>query len=889
MKRHALISLLFLGTLIALIALIGSVHATNVLNIKEHHPTPSAFTDPSGTYDGYIPGTMITFHIHLNVTASTAGNPPLSISNFNITDNLPNLAGSGPLYMTYVSGSQNSNSSAGAAAFTDFGNGTLFWDFGAGPFTTPVEAPPPFSTTTNLYTASITFNATVNSNVPDNTFLTNEGVAKYKETISGINSSPSTSDTIWVARPILDIIKQNPAKVENGSSFNYILTLNNTGHLDATGINVTDFLPSGVTHTPGTSTTTSGSFAVDSGAQVVWTGTIGNVTGTHVVTITIPVTANTPLTSVFNLANYAAYPSYAQFTNAQASCTTGVLHPAIALTKTPSASKIENNANVTYTYNVTNTGDVTLTFNLTDDTFGNIALNQGPLAVGQLMQFFKTTTLTQNTTNIATATGVDQTGASVNATATATVNVINPAIALTKTPSASKIENNTSVTYTYNVTNTGDTTLTVGLTDDKFGTIFTGLSLGPGVSNITTVTKTLIANTTNTATATGVDQTGASVNATATATVNVIHPAISLAKTPSASKIENNTSVTYTYNVTNTGDVALTGNVTDDVFGLVGTFTLQPNGWVAFTVSHVLTANTTNIATATGVDQTGASVTANATAFVQVIHPAISLTKTASPNTSQQAPATFNYTYTVTNTGDVALTGVTVYDETFNVLILGPVPLNVGQSATGTYSQTYAAAGTYVDYANATGVDQTGATVNARANATVVVTPPPQLTTRTWGFWKTHTNFTEWVFTNRLNNFTAIDSGSIHAKNITTYAILFGAFEADVAKMSNGTKRTLIDSARISLLHQLLGAILNTAAFNSTVPIDPVTGLNLIQAANIAYSGNNATEINRLAGLLDTFNGSGDNIAFPPGLPPQGNATPQDSISIADVKFWDVL
>jgi hypothetical protein len=92
-------------------------------------------------------------------------------------------------------------------------------------------------------------------------------------------------------------------------------------------------------------------------------------------------------------------------------------------------------------------------------------------------------------------------------------------------------------------------------------------------------------------------------------------------------------------------------------------------------------------------------------------------------------------------------------------------------------------------------------------------------------------------------------------------------------------------------LQQLLAAILNHAASGVTVPIDPVTHLDLITAANIAYSGTNGNEMTRIAGLLDTFNGSGENISFPPSLPPQGNATPQASKLLANtaLSFWDNL
>jgi uncharacterized repeat protein (TIGR01451 family) len=103
------------------------------------------------------------------------------------------------------------------------------------------------------------------------------------------------------------------------------------------------------------------------------------------------------------------------------------------------------------------------------------------------------------------------------------------------------------------------------------------------------------------------------------------------------------------------------------------------------------------------------------------------LTKTASPSTPQLGPANFTYTYVVTNIGDVALSGVTIYDQTFNQLILGPVPLSIGQSATGTWGPvTYPnVTASYTNYANATGTDQNNTVVHAFAQATVSTYTPP--------------------------------------------------------------------------------------------------------------------------------------------------------------------
>ena len=99
---------------------------------------------------------------------------------------------------------------------------------------------------------------------------------------------------------------------------------------------------------------------------------------------------------------------------------------------------------------------------------------------------------------------------------------------------------------------------------------------------------------------------------------------IFLTKTASATKVVSGSSVSYLYNATNTGDVALTGGIVDDVYGTVGNFVdLQPGGWVGFNITHVITENTTNVATAYGVDSFGRNVTDTAAAFVQVYYPTV--------------------------------------------------------------------------------------------------------------------------------------------------------------------------------------------------------------------------------------------------------------------------
>src|SRR6185503_10611919 len=91
---------------------------------------------------------------------------------------------------------------------------------------------------------------------------------------------------------------------------------------------------------------------------------------------------------------------------------------------------------------------------------------------------------------------------------------------------------------------------------------------------------------TNVATVTGTPPTGPDVSDNDDADVNVIAPAITLAKTPDLQTITTGDSVTFTLTVTNTGDVTLTNvAVTDPLAPNCATTlaTLAPNAGSSYT------------------------------------------------------------------------------------------------------------------------------------------------------------------------------------------------------------------------------------------------------------------------------------------------------------------
>jgi hypothetical protein len=166
-------------------------------------------------------------------------------------------------------------------------------------------------------------------------------------------------------------------------------------------------------------------------------------------------------------------------------------------------------------------------------------------------------------------------------------------------------------------------------------------------------------------------------------------------------------------------------------------------------------------------------------------------------------------------------------------------------------------------------------TLGAGENVTCTFTNNKLGPTRTQGFWKNHTAYS----TSILN--TIVNGIVLGTKTVDTQGELFGGWEASIPKKVQGGKRTALDSARITMLHQYLAAKLNCAAFGCSITIQTLLG-----NAATAWSGTDAALLLNYASQLDAYNNSGDTIILV-GTP--GKATPKTSSGVATPAFWDVL
>ncbi len=154
-------------------------------------------------------------------------------------------------------------------------------------------------------------------------------------------------------------------------------------------------------------------------------------------------------------------------------------------------------------------------------------------------------------------------------------------------------------------------------------------------------------------------------------------PAMTVTKTSTTSELTARRTVTYSYRVTNSGDVPLTGillsddNDNDDLS--CPATTLAVGASMTCTATHTFTqaeldANGSptvgsgvlfNTVTATSTE--AAQVTANLSIPITYT-PAMTVEKT-SPTTNLSAPETVSYSYLVTNSGNVTLNNIALADD----------------------------------------------------------------------------------------------------------------------------------------------------------------------------------------------------------------------------------
>ncbi|MGW4379444.1 DUF7507 domain-containing protein [Kitasatospora sp. NPDC004531] len=510
------------------------------------------------------------------------------------------------------------------------------------------------------------------------------------------------------------------------------------------------------------------------------------VTDDRITTVTCDATTLAPGASTLCHGNYRVFPAdvdAGSVTNtAQASArnvdgdvvqsppaqvTVQVIGPAsLKLEKAPySIGPYDAGDVVTYTYTVTNTGQAALSnLTVTDDRIATVTCDTTVLDRGQSTLCHGTYVVKEEdvlpgyVTNIAYAHATDPLGQQVDSNrAVAAITVIStPAMLLQKAAdSAGPFRLGDTVSYTYTVLDTGTTPLTaITVTDDRIATVTCDATEVPRGGNtlchgtyVVTAADVTAGKVTNTANARSRDPRGGSVVAPPVkVTVPVLGTAeLSLAKSAdTAGPFQVGDRVPYTYTVTNTGTAAVSNlTVADDHVATVtcDATTLDPgrsttcHGTYVVTAADLAAGSVTNTARAEGTDPLGeTAVSAPAQATVAVVGEALlTLQKAAAGAGPFHEGDTVPYTYTVTNTGTAAVTGLAVTDDRIALVTCDATTLAPGASTFchGSYVITAAdvQAGSVTNTAHANGLDPRGKSVRSPdAQATVDISGDAELT-----------------------------------------------------------------------------------------------------------------------------------------------------------------
>ena len=610
------------------------------------------------------------------------------------------------------------------------------------------------------------------------------------------NGSGAGNDAAFDNIRILDVTPQldkafSPAVVPTGGTSTLTFTVANTDELAAkNGWSFTDALPDGLTladPTAAASTCTNSTVtAAVGGTSVAVTGDLA--AGQASCTVTVNVTSDEP-------GSFTNGPDNVTTTGLDEPGTSTVTFesPELSLTKNAGDAVDVNENGITdagdtiqYTFEVENSGDVTIDgLAINDPKIAAVTCPVTTLAPGEsttcaadaVYVITVEDASAGSADNTANATGTSPTGAEITSNDSSTetpVEVQTPGISIVKSADPSDSASYTvgqEITYYFAVTNTGNVPLAdVSVNEGEFtGTgelspvVCPATAIPTGEQIICDATYTLTAadvdagSVSNSATATGTPPGGGTIDSPPSEVLIPIEPApgITIEKSASPEVISAaGQTVTYSFLVTNTGNVTLDDVVINDTefsgTGELGaidcpTATLVAGQFITCTAEYTVTqgdVNTadelTNTATATGTPPTGDSVTSDpSTSTVDITRvPSLSIVK-SSDIEEVEVGQTITYSVLITNTGNVTVTNPEVLETEFSGSgDLAPIEypaedvvLQPGESVT--YTTTYTVtqedinSGELTNTATATGDVPPGNELPPTPPSTVIVDTDP--------------------------------------------------------------------------------------------------------------------------------------------------------------------
>lgn len=587
---------------------------------------------------------------------------------------------------------------------------------------------------------------------------------------------------------------------------------------------------------------------------------------------------------------------------------------------------------ITYTYVAQNQGNITLdNVNVTDvhggaGILGPITPASVTLAPGASQTFEAQYTVTQADVDAGTAIGNTATIQAtprrgglnpVSADEEITPIAPTPSATLAKTASQDAgLSLGDTVTYTYLVTNTGNITLNnVSLSDDHGGTQPLGAitpanisAIAPGTDGTFTaqyvITQADIntgAAITNTATLSATPARGA-LNGpiTATEVVNVEAPTPLADLTKTASNDTNVSAgdvITYTYSVTNTGNVLLSNlSLTDNHSGTGALDAINPASVASLPVGQtaVFTANYTvtqadvnagtdisNTATLTATPSRGTLPVTTAVETVDVADPAPALTmdKTAVQASFTAVGDIIEYTYEVTNSGNVEISDIVVSDDRIAAVScpVGAVAPAASITCTAQYIVTQADldAGSVVNNASASGAPIGGTLLPAIAQETVGAIQNPEL-----NLIKTALDTDFDALGDTLDyEYRVENTGNVEISALSVTDDQIAVISCPVTVLAPAAQTTCTGTHTVNQADLDAGQIVNNAAADGT----PAGGTLTPATAQATVGGTQAPALSINKSALDaTFTAVGDVIDYEYVVTNTGNVTIASAISVED-------
>lgn len=451
-------------------------------------------------------------------------------------------------------------------------------------------------------------------------------------------------------------------------------------------------------------------------------------------------------------------------------------------------------AELSYGFKVTNDGNVTMTDVSISDKLSGVStitmswpgtagvLEAGQSATGTAKYSVKQSDVDAGTvTNTAIASGTNKsTGNRIDSnTADATTAIDRtPRIDVAKAADPTHIGAEsavpgTTITYNISIKNSGNTTLSMKATDSmaEIGNVtLTKSTLAPNETATATVKHAITSDdinagtVSNTVNATGTTPDGkltTTGKATATTSIEKQAPKLTIEKTVdkkslAASESKAGTKLTYSFKITNAGNVTISEiGITDKLSGLSDIKMSYPKvsgelapgaiatgtATYAITLDDIANEHVSNTANATGKNKaTGTGITSNeSTVTTDIVRsPSMTLTKSSDPTsvTAMDAIAghEITYNFVITNTGNTQINGLKIVDSMKEIGTITPSKDSIapGETTTATakhkLTQAEIDAGSVTNTAKSTGnINGTPVTSNEAKVTTPIVTPKPSI------------------------------------------------------------------------------------------------------------------------------------------------------------------